>query len=36
MNSCVCGHQEEEHSNTGECQVTGCACACYEEDEDEE
>jgi len=31
--SCVCGHEEEDHSSSGECQVVGCVCACYEEDE---
>lgn len=33
---CSCGHVEEEHSRTGECQGEGCLCACYEEDEDED
>lgn len=33
--SCICGHEEEDHSTTGECQVEGCRCACYEEEEDD-
>lgn len=27
---CVCGHAEDEHSMTGECQVTGCLCGGYQ------
>jgi hypothetical protein len=33
---CWCGHVVDEHSGTGECQVSGCVCACYEQDEDDE
>ena len=32
MGSCVCGHAEEEHSVTGECQVGDCLCARYDEE----
>lgn len=31
---CTCGHVEEDHTETDECQVPGCLCACYEEAED--
>lgn len=33
---CVCGHTQNEHSGSGECQVEGCLCACYEEESEEE
>ncbi len=33
---CVCGHEEDEHSLTGECQVEKCACAAFESEEDED
>lgn len=36
MGTCICGDAPEDHSETGECQVPGCACACYEEDDGEE
>jgi hypothetical protein len=28
---CVCGHMEEDHSGSGECQVEECICGCFEE-----
>jgi hypothetical protein len=34
--TCICGHEEEEHRDGGECQVQGCLCACYEPDDYEE
>lgn len=27
---CVCGHEEDEHDLTGECQVDECPCIAYE------
>lgn len=30
ITTCVCGHEEEDHSLSGECQVEGCLCASYE------
>ena len=32
---CTCGHIEEDHSRSGECQVKGCLCACWEPEEEE-
>lgn len=31
---CVCGHAEDEHDETGECQVEGCDCFYYEPTEE--
>jgi hypothetical protein len=28
--TCICGHEEEDHSPSGACTVEGCLCACYE------
>ncbi len=28
--ACVCGHAEDEHSTSGECQIDGCKCAAFE------
>jgi len=27
---CICGHAEEDHGQSGACQVDGCLCACFE------
>jgi hypothetical protein len=40
--SCVCGHEREDHSRTGECQQESlfregqCSCAAYEPEEDDD
>ena len=34
--TCICGHEEDEHSLTGECQALDCVCAGYDALEDEE
>ncbi len=31
---CTCGHVEDEHSDTGECEIEGCLCACFEPDDE--
>ena len=33
---CICGHAPEDHSASGECQISGCLCACYEQYDNEE
>ncbi len=31
---CVCGHVEDEHSVSGECQIDECTCGGFDEDEE--
>jgi hypothetical protein len=30
--TCFCGHEEDEHDESGTCQVSDCRCFAYEAD----